>query len=352
MTLPRTHLYVVLGSGGVGKTTSAAAMALRFAEAGQKTLVITIDPAKRLAQALGLQSLSNTAQNVASFPSGGHLDALWLDTSSAFDDLVKRHGSSVKNADQILNNRLFKIIKSQLGGVEEYLGLEQVLRLGQSGAYDVCVLDTPPSRHALDFLESPKHLLAFFDDKVVRVFMGSSDEKSEEGFFRKILNSGRNRAIETFKSFLGGTFLAELAELLKNFEPVHRALIETATQIEAWVHSPQTRFVMVSLLENYPLDELRLLGLELQARDLPGPTFIVLNKCLPQNPPPAELTAIEDSAVGQRLKERFELQEALRPRVQREWSSEKTKIVELPRYSLKQLDREELLAIGRKIVGP
>lgn len=340
MSLPKTQLYIVLGSGGVGKTTSAAAMALRFAEEGRKTLVITIDPAKRLAQALGLQSLSNSPQKVADFANGGQLDALWLDTSSAFDDLVKRHGSSVKNAEQILENRLFKIIKTQLGGVEEYLGLEQVLRLGQSGQYEICVLDTPPSRHALDFLESPKHLLAFFDDKVVRVFMGGTDEKSDEGFFRKILNSGRTRALDTFKSFLGGTFLAELAELLKNFEPVHRALIETAAAVEAWVRSPQTRFVMVSLLESYPLDELRLLGLELQARALPGPELIVLNKCLPQTPPPPE---------GQRLKERFELQQALRPRVQREWASEKTKIVELPRYSLKQLDRDELLAIGRKI---
>ena len=131
----RAQLLVVLGAGGVGKTTSAAALSLALADRGQKVVVITVDPAKRLAQALGLDALSDEPKVVAEFPdSGGKLSALWLDSRVALDDLVRRHGASLGNAEKILRHRLFKIIQTQLGGIEEYLGIEKILSLGQKWA--------------------------------------------------------------------------------------------------------------------------------------------------------------------------------------------------------------------------
>ncbi|MBS1983876.1 MAG: ArsA family ATPase, partial [Bdellovibrionales bacterium] len=299
---PAAQLIAVLGAGGVGKTTTAAALALGLAERGLRVAVITVDPARRLAQALGLESLSNSPREVTSFANGGKLSALWLDARGAFEDLVRKYSSQPESAERILNNRLFKILQSQLGGIEEYLGVEKVLSLGRSGDFDVCVLDTPPSRHALDFLESPRHLIRFFDESVLRVFVKEDGAEEKSGFFSKILRSGRQQAIEIFKNFLGKSFLAELGELLTNLKPVHKIFTETAEAIEEWVRLPRTRFVGVSLLEPYPLDEIRLLGLELSARELPELQMVVLNKCLPDAAPPPidELTRAlgPDSAHG------------------------------------------------------
>jgi len=354
MSAVSSQLFIVLGSGGVGKTTTAAALALSFAENGKRAVVITVDPAKRLAQALGLSSLSNEPKEVIRFDNGGSLSALWLDTRTAFDGLVRRYGSSLNNVEKILQHRLFKIIQNQLGGVEEYLGVERVLTLGKSGDYDVCVLDTPPSRHALDFLESPRHLLRFFDESILKVFMNHKDEP-QHGFFKRVLQSGKAQALEVFKSFLGGSFLGELAELLQNFQPVQKALVETAEEIESWVKMKSTRFITVSLLEAYPLDEARLLEIELDARELARPHLRVLNKCLPSAPPPsfAVLAEALNVEVAESLLERYKIQQQLRMKLKDDGHMKiygPKAIAEVPRYSIRQLKREHLLGMGKGIL--
>ncbi len=274
-------LWIVLGSGGVGKTTSSAALGLAQAKAGRKVAVITVDPAKRLAQVLGLKSLSNAPQLVKEYPNGGRLSALWLDNQTALEELLRKHGAKLPGLDKLLNHRLFKIIQSQLGGIEEYLGVEKVVALGQNPDFDLCILDTPPSKHALDFLEAPRHLLKFFDEGVLRVFLSEGASK-EGGFFSRMIQGGAHQMIEIFKNFLGAIFLKELAELLNGLRPVHQIFTNTAETIESWVRLPSTHFIVVSLLEDYPLDEARLLKIELSARGLREPSLLVLNKCLPQ----------------------------------------------------------------------
>lgn len=350
--VPAARLIVVLGAGGVGKTTSAAAMALRLAELGHRAVVITVDPAKRLAQALGLDSLSSEPREVFRNPApqGGSLHALWIDSNTSFRDLVKRYAGN-DSGERILNNRLFKIIQNQLGGIEEYLGVERLLTLARSGDFDVCVLDTPPSRHALDFLESPRHIIRFFDDTVLRAFVKDDEEETRKrGLFSRILETGRQQALEIFKNFLGKGFLAELGELLANLKPVHEAFTTTAEEIEAWVRSPAARFVGVSLFEPYPLDEVRLLGLELEARNLPQPQVLVLNKSLPPAPPPAaELLAVRIGApAAEGLRARHEIQRHLRARLQTlPLSSLAT--AEVLRYSPKELDLAHLAGMGKVI---
>ncbi len=344
------QLVLVLGSGGVGKTSNSAALGLALAERGFRTAVITIDPAKRLAQALGLDSLSNDPQRVVTHDKG-HLDALWLDSRTAFSDLIKRHVKNEALAARVLNNRLFNIIQEQLGGIEEYLSVERLLRLGGSGNYDVCVLDTPPSRHALDFIESPRHLLKFFDDGILKIFL-KDDEAPSSGFFTKIFRSTKGQALEIFRKFLGNRFMSELSSLLAESRPVHQALRDTALGAEAWVKRDDTRILLVTLPELYPIDEAHLLGKEILAHGMHKADLLILNRCLPSDIPAdlAPLRASIGEAATTALKAQHEAQikhvtelGAALPDYARDW-------VRVPRHSSSQLDLPTLSAIGKDIL--
>jgi anion-transporting ArsA/GET3 family ATPase len=345
------QLVLVLGSGGVGKTSSSAALGLALAERGFRTVVITIDPAKRLAQALSLETLSNEAQRVTTHESG-YLDALWLDSRTAFSDLIHRHIKNETLATQVTNNRLFRIIQEQLGGIEEYLSVERLLRLGTSGNYDICVLDTPPSRHALDFIESPRHLLKFFDDSILRIFLADDEATAQGGFFKKIFRSTKGRALDVFKKFLGQRFMGELSSLLAKSRPVHQALRDTAHGAEAWVKREDTRTLLVSLPEQYPIEEAHLLGKEILAHGMHKADLLVLNRCLPQKIPtdisPLKAALGEESAETLALQHRnqmnniAELDSNLRDYALHE--------IKVPRYSSSQLDLTTLASIGKDIL--
>lgn len=346
---PNITLIPILGSGGVGKTTAAAALALALGESGQKVVVITVDPAHRLAQALGLETLSNQPKTVKTFANGGFVDALWLDQNNAFEDLVSRHGKEIPQIEKIVQNKLFKIIQSQLGGIEEYLGIERILSLNESAKYTVCVLDTPPSRHALDFLEAPQHLLKFFDEGVLRVFLSERDEKPK-GLFSKILQSGKFQMIEIFKNFLGQSFLRDLSDLLGHMKPVHKIFTQTARDIELWTRSPSCHLMLVSLLEKNPLGEAHLLSIELDAKGLKAPSLVILNKCLPKTrPETALLDCLTESGKAFVLGQ-FALQQKLRAEIAASNPFGAVPLAELPRQSVRQLSEMELLTMGRLIV--
>jgi anion-transporting ArsA/GET3 family ATPase len=345
-----SQLFLVLGSGGVGKTSCSAALGLALAHRGYRTVVITIDPAKRLAQALGLDSLSNEAQRVLQTEKG-HLDALWLDSKTAFTDLVKRQIKNEALANKILNNRLFKIIQEQLGGIEEYLSVEKLLGLGSSGEYDICVLDTPPSRHALDFIESPKHLLKFFDDSVLKIFL-SDDEEKPKGFFSKIFSSTRTQALEIFKRFLGQKFMSDLAEMLANSRPVHDALRETAHGVEAWVRREDTRSILVSLPEKYPLEEAYLLGKEILAHEMHKANLLLINRCLPSTLPhdPSLLMQALGNECAQHLIDQHKTQSDLIQSVEEEISSYAQGLACLSRFSNSKMNLDTLTEIGKDLL--
>jgi anion-transporting ArsA/GET3 family ATPase len=345
------QLVAVLGAGGVGKTTTSAAIALGLASQGRRAAVITVDPAHRLASVLGLKGLSNEPQQIANFENGGSLSALWLDTSQALAELVRRHAKQAPSIERVLQHRLFKIIQNQLGGVEEYLGVEKVLALRESGDFDVLILDTPPSQHALDFLESPRHLLRFFDESVLKVFLDEPHENEKKhGIFGRVFRSGRDQMLEVFKNFLGSGFLGELSDLLRSLKPVHSLFTETANAIESWVREPSTRFAVVSLYEPYPLDEAHLLSRELVEHGLAKPQLMIMNKCLPtQEPPVGELIQSLGPEGTEALIRSYELQKDLREKLVAGASSSGG-IAEVRRYSVKQLSREQLLDIGTGIL--
>lgn len=352
------QLVAVLGAGGVGKTTTSAAIALGLADQGMRVALITVDPAKRLAQALGLETLSNDPKRVFESTNQGLVDALWIDPESALRDLVFRQTRSTADAEFILNNRLFKILQTQLGGIEDYLGVEKILFLKNSNKYDVCVLDTPPSRHALDFLESPGHLLRFFDESVLRFFMAQSEsEKTDQGFsgfgfIKKALGFGKSQALEIFKNFLGNSFLLELGTLLAALKPVHAFFTQTARDIESWVTSSNSHFVIVSTPETYPADEGRLISHEISVRGFGKPKVYIFNKCFPPDPPPLENRRFKKlgTEFAENLRKAYQNQVRVLENFRNSTHEAESPLIYLPRFSVRQLTRNQLMYLGREIL--
>lgn len=346
-----SKLILFIGSGGVGKTSCSASLALALAEEGQRVAVITIDPAKRLAQALGLEKLSNEAQRVDTHENGGLLDALWLDTSTAFDQLIERKVSE-ELAKKITGNRLYSIIKEQLGGIEEYLAVDKLLQLGSSGQYDVCVLDTPPSQHALDFIESPEHLLKFFDESILKIFL--SNEEEEVGFFKRIVSGTRQQTLQIFKKFLGQSFMSELTDLLTKSRPIHESLLKTAESMRSWVTSESlTKTVLVSTPEQYPHEEAILLSRHIKAQGMHKPSLHILNRCLPVDAPSeqSQLRLELGEEISKLMLEKHSMQKTiLRELSEADRSTGAEHVAILPRYSHTEIGKQALLDTGREII--
>src|SRR5688500_16992765 len=176
--LQSRRVVVCVGSGGVGKTTVAAGLALAAAKRGKRVLCLTIDPAKRLANSLGLERMSTEAQPVAprlfeqaGLPVAGSLTVMMLDTKRTFDELVARHASSPEARDRILDNRLYQYVSTSLAGTQEYMAMEKLLQVKRDTNYDVIVLDTPPTSNALDFLDAPTRLIDALDSGAMRWFI-------------------------------------------------------------------------------------------------------------------------------------------------------------------------------------
>ncbi|HEX8769351.1 MAG TPA: ArsA-related P-loop ATPase, partial [Acidimicrobiales bacterium] len=163
-------VVVCCGPGGVGKTTTAAVVALEGAMRGRRSVVVTIDPARRLADALGLGSLSDEPRLIDSKGRwGGELWALMLDTKSTFDTLVTKYAARPEQAESILSNRFYRNISSALSGTQEYMAMEKLFELHDQNRFDLIVVDTPPTRNALDFIDAPRRLTRFLDNRVFRL---------------------------------------------------------------------------------------------------------------------------------------------------------------------------------------
>ena len=178
------EICICAGSGGVGKTTTSAAIALGMAARGLKVCVLTIDPAKRLADSLGLEELGNEATRVNPELLSDHLDngdgelwAMMLDAKETFDALVARHAEDAEARDRVLNNRIYQQISNALAGSQEYMAMEKLFELHSEGRFDLLVLDTPPSRNVLDFLDAPKRLTQFIEGRSLQIFIRPSDQR-------------------------------------------------------------------------------------------------------------------------------------------------------------------------------
>jgi anion-transporting ArsA/GET3 family ATPase len=239
----RREVVICAGPGGVGKTTCAAAIALHGARAGLRSCVVTIDPAKRLGDALGVASLDNEPHSVdldPPAPPGGGLWALMLDTKSTFDEVVTRYSASGEQAQAILSNRLYRNISGVLGGTQEYMAMEKLYELHSSGLYDLIVVDTPPTRHALDFMDAPARLMRFLDNRVFRLLM------SPTRVGLRAIGAATNLLLRAVSKVVGGAVVNDAVAFFTAFEGMEQGFRERAANVSALLDDPRTGFVVVT----------------------------------------------------------------------------------------------------------
>ncbi|MGH9306689.1 MAG: ArsA family ATPase [Acidimicrobiales bacterium] len=232
-------IIVCCGSGGVGKTTVAAALAVGAAERGRRVCVVTIDPAKRLADALGLGSLTNEPGRVAGDWSG-ELWALMLDTKGTFDSLVTRYAANPAQAESIINNRLYRNISGALSGTSEYMAIEKLYQLHDEGGFDLIVVDTPPTRNALDFLNAPKRLTRFLDNRVFRLLITPTRA------YMKAVSVATQALLRTMSKVVGTEVVRDTIAFFQAFEGMEQGFRDRASLMLELLGQTDTAFVLVT----------------------------------------------------------------------------------------------------------
>jgi anion-transporting ArsA/GET3 family ATPase len=245
------RIVVCLGCGGVGKTTVSAALGLLGARLGRRVLVLTIDPARRLADALGLEGMGHEPQRISpallarlGVPPEGELSAAMLDMKSTFDELVARFARSEAERERILRNPIYQHVSDALAGSAEYSAMEKVYQLSESKDLDLIVLDTPPSQHALDFLEAPERLLGFLESPLVRLMLHPAFAAGRTGF--RLFQRGAARVLKLIERVSGLGFLEDISDFLLAFEGMSEGFRERARTVERTLLGPQTGFVLAA----------------------------------------------------------------------------------------------------------
>ena len=237
--LRRKDVCVCAGSGGVGKTTTSAAIATGMAARGKKVLVLTIDPARRLADSLGLPELGNEESRVE-LDADGELWAMTLDAKRTFDELVEWHAPDEKTRDAVLGNRIYQELSNAVAGSQEYMAMEKLHELHQEGRYDLLVLDTPPTRNALDFLDAPRRLGQFIDSRSLQFFSGVG----RRGF--GLVGRGTGVLFSVLKRATGIDMLQDLSEFFSSFGDMAQGFRERAERVEALLADSRTTFLLVT----------------------------------------------------------------------------------------------------------
>ena len=278
--LAAKEIVIHCGSGGVGKTTTAAAVAAMAAvHHGGKVLVLTVDPARRLANALGLQAFGNAETRVpveaftaAGVEPRGELWVAMLDTKQSWDDLVRRHAPDPATRDAILANPRYKNITSRCVQCHDYIAMERLYEIHASGTYDLIVVDTPPTRNAIDFLEAPGRMADFFSSRLLRWLTVPARSR--------VLSVASKPFYLVADRILGSKFLEDIAEFFLLFQTMYAGFVDRAEAVTRTLADKRTTFVVVSTLESAPLQEAEFFIDALEARKL-HLGAVVLNKVLP-----------------------------------------------------------------------
>jgi anion-transporting ArsA/GET3 family ATPase len=249
--IARHRVVVCAGSGGVGKTTTAAALAVHGAQEGRRTMVLTIDPARRLADALGLRSLGNEARPVPL--DSGSLEAMMLDQKGAWDALVERYAPSDEVRTRILANRFYQHLSESFAGSQEYMAVEQLAQLHASGKYDLIVVDTPPTRHALDFLDAPKRVAAFLDRQVIRWFVKPYFSAGWSAL--RVVNKAAGTLLRRLEEATGVSALVEISDFFTSMSGLFDGFGARVQAVDRLMRSRSTAFVLVATPEEQVLSE-------------------------------------------------------------------------------------------------
>lgn len=343
------RIFLVGGPGGVGKTTVAAALGTQLALQGYKTVVLTVDPAKRLAQALGFETFSSDLQPV-NLPElkETKLFASMLDTQIYFDKVITRFAGSEEQKNKILNNRLYRIMVESLGGSHEYAAMERLLEFTKDSSFDKIVVDTPPSQNALDLLNAPQRLADFMDNSVLRWFQNT---KTPFSLFRQ----GTKMAMKLLEKIFGNDFFKALAEVMNDLEGMHTGFRERNLEVIRLLKSDATGFFIVTYPSEVRLCESIDFIKVLKEKEIPL-SGIILNRI--EKPCPMETPG----TVGLRPQEREEIDRVLAYRndlvaQQQQWLVKFAEFIKnipeirLEKHSQSIHDLETLSQIGKRLVS-
>jgi len=293
------QIVVCVGAGGVGKTTLAATIALGFAQRGERVLCITIDPAKRLADSLGLGAMSAEEQRVspelfasAGLEVKGELTVLMLDTKHTFDELVRRHASSPAVRDRILQNRIYSYVSTSLAGTQSYMAMEKVLLVRRDPRFDRIVLDTPPTSNALDFLDAPERLIEAIDSPAMR-WLVQTVEKSGR-FSLNFLARGVALVLRGIGRLTGKGFLEHLAEFVVELNELFGGFRERAAEVAKAFRAPDLAYVLVTSPAPAAIDEVSYFAARLRQQGM-RPDAVVVNR-LQTSPAPVDSAELARAA--------------------------------------------------------
>jgi anion-transporting ArsA/GET3 family ATPase len=301
---PARRIIVCCGSGGVGKTTTAASLALRAAERGRKVVVLTIDPARRLAQSMGIEALDNTPRPVPGVVPGdraqarsGSLDAMMLDMKRTFDEVVESQASPEK-AKQILNNPFYIAVSSSFAGTQEYMAMEKLGQLDKdaraSGRWDLIVVDTPPSRSALDFLDAPERLSSFLDGKFMRLLLAPARGPA------RLMTAGFNMVTKAVTTIIGGQVLQDMQAFVSAFDTLFGGFRQRAQRTFELLQADGTSFLVVAAPEPDALREAAYFVERLSAEGMPL-AGLVVNRASVQ--PEVDLTSATAMSGYEKLRD-------------------------------------------------
>jgi len=306
-TLADRRVCICGGSGGVGKTTAAAAIAMGMAAQGLRVAVVTIDPARRLANSLGLEELGNEPRLVdpalfaaAGVEMQGELWAMMLDPKRTFDEVIGRLAPDARTRDEILSNRIYKEISNAVAGSQEYTAMSKLYDLHQDGGFDLLVLDTPPSRNALDFLDAPDRLTQFLEGRALQLFLRPT------GLAGRLVGRGTGMAFSVLKRITGVDLLEDLSVFFRSLSGLLDGFRERARQVDALLSDRGTIFLLVTSPEREPIDEAIYFWRKLKAARMPF-GGVVVNRVHHDEAPRADPDAVADmldEELGRRLAER------------------------------------------------
>ena len=364
--LAEKRVCICAGSGGVGKTTTSAAIAAGMAVRGLKVAVLTIDPAKRLADSLGLPELGNTERRVdpALFSDagveagGGELWAMTLDAKRTFDDVVRKHAPDAQTRDRILANRIYQQLSEALAGSQEYMAMEKLFEIWTEDRYDLLVLDTPPSRNALDFLDAPRRLTQFIEGRALQVFMRPT------GFGMRVFGRGTSMMFGVLRRLTGVDLLEELAEFFQAMSGMVGGFQERARRVNELLADPATTFLVVCGPQGEPIEEAVYFHRKLVEAKLPFGGVIV-NKVHRADEPSDDVNdlgldlaaALGDEDLARRVESNFEDFRALAARDRRAVrhlaAEMRTRaVIEVPYLDEDVHDLRGLMEINRHLFGP
>ena len=361
------RVVVTVGSGGVGKTTTAAAVAVHAAMEGQKVLCLTIDPARRLANSLGLDEMTTSEQDVPpalfrkhGLHCEGALSAMMLDTKRTFDALVEKYASDDEARDRILNNQIYQYVASSLAGTQEYMAMEKLHEVRKDERWDLVVLDTPPTASALDFLTAPERLIDAIDSPAMRWFLQVFEGAGKEAF--GLVGRGATVLLKGIGRITGLAFLEQVAEFVSGINELFGGFKERAEQVSDALRSPEVAFVLVTSPDPLAIEEARFFSDKLEAAGM-NREAIIVNQVHATIPEPKTTVDAQIAALREVLPSSLDaadiqprLTEALR--AEREWATadragvehlekqigNNTRIVEVPAFDE---DVHDLAALAR-----